>query len=205
VTRWRGWIVALMASVAASPAGAQAVRGDVRLGGAPLPDAVVFLERLGDTVAAPAPTRGRMDQRDLAFLPRILVVAPGSVVEFPNSDPVMHNVFHPGEGEDAFDLGTYPASEVKTLRFERAGLFVILCHVHPEMVGYVAVVPSALHATTAEDGSFRIEGAAPGRYRLHVWHRRVADPEMAVSVAPGGAAEPLAVAVERRGRRGRKP
>lgn len=181
--------------------GGQVLRGEVRLRGAPLPDAVVFLERADGGDSVPPPGRGRLDQRNLAFVPRVLVVSPGSIVEFPNSDPVMHNVFHPGAGEDAFDLGTYSSAEAKSVRFDRAGLFVVLCHVHPEMVGYVAVVASRLFAITVDDGTFRMDSVPAGHYRLHVWQRRAEDPALLVSVPEPGQRSPVVVTVGRRERR----
>ena len=199
----RALVCAFAIMMARCSVAAQDVRGEVRLRGAPLVGAVVYLERLGDSVAPPPPATGRMDQRELRFVPRVLVVSPGSMVEFPNSDLVMHNVFHPGDAESSFDLGTYPASELKTLRFDRPGLFVILCHVHPEMVGYVAVVPSSWHSVTEESGRFTIERAPPGKYRIHVWHRRANDPAQNLSVPASGLTEPVVLQVERRGRHGK--
>ena len=195
-------VMAVALCARAGVGSAQDVRGEVRVRGIPVSGAVVFLERVGDKVPAPAPLRGRLDQRNLAFSPRVLVVPPGSTVEFPNSDAVMHNVFHPGEGTAAFDLGTYSSSEAKTFRFDQEGLFVVLCHVHPEMVGYIAVVPSALHAVTADDGRFVLAGVGPGEYRVHVWHRRVQDPVLPLSVTKGGVAEPLLLNLSRRAKRG---
>lgn len=197
--------MALTTVVSASTAVAQVVRGEVRVRGVPLTDAVVFLERTDKRLATPPPTRGRLDQRNLAFLPRVLVVSPGSTVEFPNSDSVMHNVFHPGEDAAAFDLGTYSSPDAKTLPFDREGFYVVLCHVHPEMVGYIAVVPSPLHAVTAPDGRFELAGIDPGEYRLHIWHRRVKDPALPISVAKGVVFQPLLLNLSRRARRGPVP
>src|SRR5579862_265795 len=43
-------------------------------------------------------------QRDKRFVPHLLVVPVGSTVEFPNSDPWLHNVFSISRGIQ-FDLG----------------------------------------------------------------------------------------------------
>ena len=160
------------------------VDGVVRSRDGAVSDAAVFLVPVGGE-AAVRPTKARIDQLELAFVPRLVLVTPGSSVEFPNSDAVMHNVFHPGRGTRGFDLGTYPRAEARTFTFQEVGLYVMLCHVHPEMVGYVAVVPSEYRATTNEDGRFRFDSVPPGEYRLHVWHRRYADPDMPVTVRGG--------------------
>ena len=200
-------LIVILASLAirSLPSQAQDLRGEVRVRGEPLANAVVFLVPAADSAAAVAPVRARLDQRGLSFVPRVLVVTPGSIVEFPNSDPVMHNVFHPGEPGTGFDLGTYSSSEEKTHRFDAPGLFVLLCHVHPEMVGYVAVVPSALHAVTGEDGAFQVTSAPPGQYQLHAWHRRIEDPSIRVTVPESGTAAPVVVNASRRSSRRKLP
>jgi hypothetical protein len=101
----------------------------------------------------------------------------------------MHNVFGPAtRGRHAFDLGTYPVGEYATWTFEREGLHIVLCHIHPEMVAYVIVSRAPFHAVTAGDGTFEIEDVPPGRYRASVWHaRRSRDTTtVRVSVPEGG-------------------
>ncbi|MEQ1692360.1 MAG: carboxypeptidase regulatory-like domain-containing protein [Gemmatimonas sp.] len=174
--------VCLACSRGAATAWAQStLDGVVRGRDGVVTDAAVFLAPVGDSTAV-RPTTARIDQLELMFVPRIVVVTPGSTVEFPNSDAVLHNVFHPGNGTRGFDLGTYPRPEARTFTFQEVGLFVMLCHVHPEMVGFVAVVPSEHRATTNEDGRFVFAGVPAGEYRLHVWHRRFADPDMPITV-----------------------
>ena len=63
--------------------------------GLPLAGAVVVAEP-GSGIAVPrprGPAQVTMDQRDLAFVPDVLVVRTGTAVEFPNSDKVRHQVY----------------------------------------------------------------------------------------------------------------
>lgn len=148
---------------------------------------VVYLIRAGSArVPAIAPVGAQIDQRDLQFVPRVIAVSPGSTVSFPNSDPVMHNVFHPSTRARGFDLGTYPQGERRSFTFDDEGAYVIFCHVHPEMVGYVVVVASRYRAVSDDEGRFHIEGLAPGKYRLRTWHRRLRTHEQLVTVPAGG-------------------
>jgi plastocyanin len=115
---------------------------------------VVYLIRAGSArVPAIAPLSAQIDQRNLQFVPRVITVSPGSTVSFPNSDPVMHSVFHPSTHAGGFDLGTYPQGERRSFTFDNEGAYVIFCHVHPEMVAYVVVVASPYRAVTDDDGS----------------------------------------------------
>ena len=162
-----------------------ALAGTVRAPNARTAGAVVYLVPR-DSAAAPLPVdTGLVDQRDLRFVPRTLVVLPGTTVEFRNSDPILHNVFSPPGVAEGFDLGIYPRTERRLHTFTAPGAHVILCHVHPEMVAYIVVVPTPWYAVVDDEGRFRITGVPPGRYRLRVWHRRAAPFEQSVDIERG--------------------
>lgn len=164
------------------------VEGSVRLGSRPAARAVVFLEGAEPRGSDPPEPEAVVDQVDLRFVPEMIVVLPGTTVVFPNSDPILHNVFSPGGAGPGFDLGTYPPGEARSRRFDEPGIHVILCHVHPEMVAYVAVVPTPYRAVVDAGGAFAIEAVPPGPYTLHVWQVRRPDVGQEVVVPEGGVA-----------------
>jgi plastocyanin len=171
-----------------SAAGAQngSIWGAVAVPEAGITNVVVYLIPLGASDArVTKPLAVEMDQRDLRFVPRVVAVTPGSTVTFSNSDDVVHNVFHPVARGEGFDLGTWPRGERRDFRFENEGAYVILCHVHPEMAGYVVVVASPYRAVTDGRGRFRLDGVAPGRYLLRTWHRLLRPHEEVVTVIAG--------------------
>lgn len=149
---------------------------------------VVYLIPTASTqVPAIEPASAQIDQLDLRFVPSVIAVSPGSTVFFPNSDPVMHNVFSPSTGAGGFDLGTYPQGERRSFAFKAEGVHVIFCHVHPEMVAYVVVVASPYRTVTDNEGRFEFAGVAPGTYHLRTWHRRLRTQDQVVAVAANGA------------------
>ena len=156
--------------------------GTVTAGRRPVPQAVVALIPEREPATAALDT-ALIDQRELAFLPRVLPLRRGAVVEFRNSDPLLHNVFSPSDAE--FNLGTYPQGTSRYRTFDREGASVILCHVHPEMVAYVVVVPTPHFSVTDADGRFTVVGLASGSYRVRVWHRAMEPLEQRVTVGPG--------------------
>lgn len=167
--------------------GGGAVQGRVFDDRLPAAGAVVFLEGEAHGGSGPSERAAVVDQVDLRFVPRVVAVVPGTIVAFPNSDPILHNVFSPPAPGPGFDLGTYPPGESRSRRFVETGVHVILCNVHPEMVAYVAVVPTPYYAIADSAGEFVIRDVPPGRYRLVVWYGRRASAERDLVVNPEGA------------------
>lgn len=157
-----GWLTATMSAVDGLE-----VRGNVRAGGRPQPNAVVWLEAPN----APASRPGRkivLDQRNLSFFPRVLAVRIGMTVEFPNSDRVFHNVFSFRDGQ-VFDLGLYPIGAVRRVTFDRPGVSRIFCNIHPNMAAYVIAVDTPYFGVTDEVGAFTIHAVPPATYVYRAW------------------------------------
>ena len=132
-----------------------------------------------DTIAGksfPAPDQHPViNQKGLQILPHILVVQTGTTVDFLNSDKVAHNVFWPsvqGGGKKApgHNLGTWPQGEKRSFKFDQAGVAPILCNVHPEMSGYLVVVPTPYFAQTDNSGAYKVENVPDGQYTVTAWH-----------------------------------
>lgn len=118
------------------------------------------------------------------FNPRVVLVPRRDSVEFPNVDPIYHNVFSVS-GANRFDLGLYRSGSSKKQRFDEPGLVRVYCNIHPTMVGYVQVVDSDYGAVTGSEGTFRFEGVPPGSYRVRAWHEEGGEANAAVQVRAG--------------------
>ncbi len=123
--------------------------------------------------APPAPGRYRMLQKDKMFTPHVLPITTGSTIDFPNADPIFHNAFSSYSGQ-IFDVGLYPPGSSRAVHFTRPGVVRVFCNIHPAMSAVVLVLDTPYFATTAADGSFRIE-APPGEYQLNVFHERATE------------------------------
>jgi hypothetical protein len=124
--------------------------------------------------AAPiVPGRYRMLQKNKMFLPHVLPIPTGSTVDFPNADPIFHNAFSSYSGQ-VFDVGLYPPGSSRAVRFTRPGIVRVFCNIHAAMSAVVLVLDTPYFATTAADGTFRIE-APPGEYQLNVFHERATE------------------------------
>jgi len=167
----------------ASSSRAATVHGTVNVEGQPATNVVVYLERVaGAASAANVGPPVLMDQRNLRFLPEVLAVRQGTVVEFRNSDDVQHNVFTPSEAGARFDLGTYSRGEMRTVTLDQPGDLVILCNIHMEMEAHILVLRDPSFAVTDAQGGYRIADVEPGRYTLRVWQKRWLSDGQAVDV-----------------------
>lgn len=127
-----------------------------------------------------------IDQRKMTFAPHVAVVQQGTTVEFLNSDPVGHNVYWPsisGNKKLAHNLGTWPQGQKKPFQFNDLGAASLLCNVHPEMSGYVVVVPTPYFAMTDKEGNFEIKNIPAGKYTLKTWSEEGKPTTQAVDVS----------------------
>src|SRR5262245_14472985 len=84
-------------------------------------DAVVYFKPRLAAAVSPAVETKEIVMLRREFVPHVLAVTAGSTVRFPNSDPILHNVFSVS-GDNAFDLGLYPQGRGKTVTFRAPGL-----------------------------------------------------------------------------------
>jgi plastocyanin len=135
---------------------------------------VVWLEPLsGPPVIPTAATRALMVQKNKTFTPHVLAVTVGTVVDFPNFDPIFHNAFSNYNGQ-VFDIGLYPPGTTRSIAFRREGVVRVFCNIHPSMSAVIVVLKSQYFATSSKMGAFRIAAVPPGSYSLHVFHERAA-------------------------------
>jgi plastocyanin len=110
-------------------------------------------------------------QHNKTFLPHVLVVPVGTLVEFPNHDPFFHNVFSLFDGK-RFDLGLYEAGATNSVRFDRLGVSFLFCNIHPEMSAVVVAVDTPFYGLSDKSGNLAIQNVPDGKYELHVWYER---------------------------------
>ena len=138
-----------------------------------LSEVVVWLIPTDRAVASPKPptNRPQIAQHNKGFEPHLLVVPVGSTVDFPNRDPFFHNVFSLFDGK-RFDLGLYEAGATNSVKFDRVGVSLLFCNIHPEMSAVVVALNSPYYAISDRAGNVSIAGVPDGNYELHVWYER---------------------------------
>jgi plastocyanin len=143
--------------------------------GDPVPDAVVSLVPLDSPAPPVTPTAtAEIAQEGQEFLPYVTVVQAGTHVMFPNRDTVQHHVYSLSKARK-FELPLYNPGEKEAVVFDIAGLVTVGCNIHDWMISHLVVVPTPWFSKTDASGAARLEAPA-GRYRLELWHPRLAAP-----------------------------
>lgn len=140
--------------------------------GQALSGAVVFLDSPQASQAVKPLTQAEMAQQGKAFLPDVLVVTRGTAVHFPNRDTVRHHVYSFSPAKK-FELKLYIGTPANPVVFDQAGVAVLGCNIHDQMVGWVMVLDTPHFAQTPAAGRVVLPGVPPGPYTLRVWHPRL--------------------------------
>jgi hypothetical protein len=144
---------------------------------------VVYLKNV--TYAGPLPIRkAELRQRHETFLPHVVAIMRGSSVDFPNDDPIFHNVFSLS-GAASFNLGRYPQGQSKAWKFTKAGIVKVFCDIHSHMSATILVLDHPYFTVPDVDGSFELANIPTGQYTIVGWHERVGERIASVRVERG--------------------
>jgi plastocyanin len=132
----------------------------------------------------PSATKTLMDQRNAEFVPHVLTIQRGAVVEFVNRDNTYHNVFSLSPTKK-FNIGRRPTGENVPVQFDKEGIVQIFCDIHSHMSAYIIVLDSPYFAQPDDHGNYSLENIPPGTYIIKVWHERLTNQERTITIAPG--------------------
>ncbi len=185
-------VIALLALGAfATAARAADVSGKVAAQGMRSPEnIVVYIDAIPGKTFTPPAQHPVMNQAHLAFTPHVLAILKGTTVDFKNDDPVGHNVYWPAINHNrklAHNMGTWPQGISKPFTFNDLGDVPLLCNVHPEMSGYIFVVPTPYFAVTDKEGAYTIKNVPAGQYTLKTWSEEAKPTTQALTVGAGAA------------------
>jgi len=160
---------------------------------APATDSVNEFDRVilvleGGTAPPKPPVTAVIEQRNSRFDPELIVVPVGSTVQFPNWDPIFHNVFSLSKTQP-FDLGFYPKGQSRTVKFNKAGIVQLYCHIHANMYAAIVVTASPWYGKPSADGSSTWNNVPAGHYRLTAWHKIAGMHRIEIDVPESGTVE----------------
>ncbi len=151
--------------------------------------AVVYIDAAPRQAFDPLPAgRVTLDQRNQTFEPHLLAVTVGTTVDFPNDDPMFHNVMSLARG-NAFDLGRYPKGRSRSVRFDTPGVVPVVCDIHAHMSAYILVFSHPFFAITDADGRYAIPSIPAGTYTLKVWSELGNADTRRITIADGNTSD----------------
>ena len=125
-------------------------------------------------------------QRNCYYSPRVLGLRVGQNLQIINGDATIHNV-HPTPKSNQEWNFSHPADAAPIVKtFSHAEVLIpFKDNQHPWEKAYVAVMDHPFFGVSDESGRFEIRGLPPGTYTLVVWHERLGEQELEITVAPG--------------------
>lgn len=148
-------------------------------------DVVLYLDGINAPIPQPLIDKAYViSTKDKQFFPQLMIIPSGATIQFPNLDPIIHNVFSVS-GQNRFDAGRYSKGEGKGHTFSHSGLVRIYCNVHHAMNALVYVAENPFFGTIDTDGNYEIKGIPPGSYQLVALHLRAGQEEMKVTLVAG--------------------
>jgi plastocyanin len=133
-----------------------------------------------------------MDQIDKQFAPKVLVVHKNQTVSFPNSDNIRHHLYSFSTPKP-FEFKMFKGGESKQLTFDQAGIVVLGCNIHDQMVGYIYV---ADHENTVITNKQGIAELPQGGLAVKLWHSKLSANKIArveVQLPPANSAQPWSI------------
>jgi plastocyanin len=111
-----------------------------------------------------------LDQRDIQFDPRFIVIRQGEKVRVRNSDPVYHNVFSLSSVKK-FDIGRRQKGAFVDVVFDKTGVVQVFCDIHSNMNAEILVVPKTtlFWKMTHSREPVVFSGLAPGTYKIKAY------------------------------------
>jgi plastocyanin len=172
-----------------SACGTEKVLEDITVGsGGELSHAVVWIEDIKSGKDWGNGSAGSVDQVNCRYIPHVQAVAPGATLEVINSDSVLHNI-HAYSGDETLFNIAQPIQGQKTKKdLMESGPVHLKCDVHSWMSAWVFVAANPYYAVTGADGSFTLDDVPPGDYTVKVWHGKLGESSVQVTVEAGGAA-----------------
>ncbi len=148
-------------------------------------ETLVWLEPVSGKAPKVAPGSFQMVTRGKMLMPHVLAIPVGSTVQFPNDDPISHNLFSLSSN-NSFDLGLYRKGGGKAQKFDSAGPVNVYCNVHPSMSAVIQVMDTPYYAFADPNGNYAIANVPPGRYRMIGWNEQGGQIESPIEVTAAG-------------------
>ncbi|HIE96028.1 MAG TPA: hypothetical protein EYQ63_03205 [Fuerstia sp.] len=113
----------------------------------------------------------QLDNKGCRFVPRIVPIRTGQVLQCTNADPVSHNVAVYARRNQPFSIIVPQGKPLeRTFRREELKPIRVDCSIHAWMRAYLVVTEHPYAAVTDKDGRFTIKNIPQGKWQFRFWH-----------------------------------
>ena len=124
----------------------------------------------------------QIDQRNAEFIPHVLAVIRGTVVDFINRDNVYHNVFSFSPAKK-FNIGRRPTGQAVPVVMDKPGIVEVFCDIHSNMSAYIVVLDNDYFTQPDRQGNYSIDRIPVGTYTLKAWHEHLSSQEQPITIS----------------------
>ncbi len=151
-----------------------------------LANAFVYIKSgLEGKVFEPVPAPVLLDQHGCLFVPRVIGLRNGQVLDVKNSDEVSHNIHPMPVNNREWSQQQSPGSPDMEHKFPRPEIMIpVKCNVHSWMHAYIGVVEHPYFAVTGADGTYQWANVPPGDYTVAVWHETLGERTKQMHLGP---------------------
>jgi plastocyanin len=163
-----------------APAKLTTIRGRIRTQPAQSAQhAVVYLENgpLDSVMNA------KLDDHKMAFYPYVSVMTVGGTLTYINGEPFPDTAF--SLSNEKWDFGMVESKGVRKRKFEDAGVYTILCRLHPNQLAFLVVSPSSFVVRADKTGEFVMPNVPAGSYEVMAWAPRLKSERRSVTLTGG--------------------
>jgi plastocyanin len=146
---------------------------------------VVVYISAGDTAAAAPTETARYDQKGCQYLPHVLPMRAGQVLQIFNDDQTSHNIHPLAKVNPEWNKSQPAGSSPIDTKYDKPEFIPVKCNIHPWMHGYFVVLSTSHYAVTGQDGSFSLKGLPAGKYTVTAWQEQYGTQTQDVTVGAG--------------------
>lgn len=123
-----------------------------------------------------------LDQKRCNFEPHVILIPPGARLRVLNSDPLAHDVRAFDAADMLFRIDMDTKAKPEERNFQKSGIYVIRCGLHPWMHAFAVQAAHDFYAVTNEDGTFVLKNIPSGKQTLHLWHETLGEVKIPLDV-----------------------
>jgi hypothetical protein len=174
----------------ANVCGKELISEDLTIGaGNGVANAVVWIDSITKGKDWGSIDGGTVDQHGCHYVPQVQLMRPGNDLMIVNSDAILHNIHaYYRDTETLFNLAQPMAGMKTPKKLEKSGPVHLKCDVHSWMSAWVFVAEHPYVALSGGDGSFMLDQVPAGSYKVKMWHAKLGEKSMDVTVTAGGTA-----------------